>query len=100
MNKILEEMQKQTLERVHKMKCDTEMQLGVWRPERKDLDYLLSVEGFEFHTYKDDSQILTLISHERPKNLYFPLMTINIFCKHEDAEHLQTKLKQRKEVSK
>ena len=93
-----EEMLLQTnmLNKLHESGCTVDIELSIWRPDRKWVDYLFSLENFTVR--KNSGGICTFSSKIGAGS--FPTVEVVVFSRQEDADYLSKKIKQRKEVNK
>ena len=93
-----EEMLLQTnmLNKLHESGCAMNMELSIWRPDRKWVDYLFSLKGFTFHD--NPPNICSFSSNMSTGS--FSTVKITLFGKLGDEDYLNTKIKERKEVNK
>ena len=93
-----EEMLLQTtmLNKLHESGCPVNIEISLWRPDRKWVDYVFSLNDFIFRENPPD--ICTFKSEMSTDS--FSTVEITLFCKPEDADYLSKKIKQRKEVNK
>ena len=93
-----EEMLLQTnmLNKLHESGCTMDMELSLWRPDRKWVDYLFSLENF---TVRESSEDIYTFNSKMGTGS-FPTVSITLFSRQEDVDYIKKKIKQRKEVNK
>ena len=83
-------LQLDMLNKLHETDFDVDMDLNLWHPDRKYIDYLFSLNSFIISPNEQSDTICTF----KVKGAE-DIVDITIFCNKEDAKYLQKKIREK-----